>query len=117
VKTLHEHGAPLLLGSDAFVVVPGFSTLQELEYFVRAGLTPYEALRTGTINAASALHAEAELGTVDVGKRADLLLLKANPFADISNIKQRAGVMLRGRWFSDSELRERLAEVERRVAQ
>ena len=117
VKTLHEHGAPLLLGSDAFVVVPGFSTVQELEYFVRAGLTPYEALRTGTINAASALHAEAELGTVDVGKRADLLLLKANPFADISNIKQRAGVMLRGRWFSDSELRERLAEVERRVAQ
>jgi imidazolonepropionase-like amidohydrolase len=117
VKTLHEHGAGLLLGSDAWVVVPGFSALQELEFFVRAGLTPYEALRTGTVNAASALHAEAEIGTVDVGKRADLLLLEANPLSDIGNIKQRAGVMLRGRWLPETELRERLAEIERRAAQ
>jgi imidazolonepropionase-like amidohydrolase len=117
VKTLHEHGAGLLLGSDAWNVVPGFSALQELEFFVRAGLTPFEALRTGTVNAASALHAEAEFGTVDVGKRADLLLLEANPLSDISNIKQRAGVMLRGRWLPEAELRERLAEIERRAAQ
>ena len=117
VKTLHEHGAGLLLGSDSFVVVPGFSAIRELEFFVRAGLTPYEALRTGTINAARALHAESEFGTVDVGKRADLLLLEANPLGDISNIKRRSGVMLRGRWLPETELRGRLAEIERRAAQ
>jgi imidazolonepropionase-like amidohydrolase len=105
-----------LLGSDAFSVVPGFSAVQELEFFVRAGLTPYEALRTATVNAASALHAEAEFGTVDVGKRGDLLLLNANPLDDIGNIEQRAGVMLRGRWLPEIELRERLAEIERRAA-
>jgi len=60
---------------------------------------------------------QAEFGTVDVGKRADLLLLEANPLSDIGNIKQRAGVMLRGRWLPETALRERLAEIERRVAQ
>jgi imidazolonepropionase-like amidohydrolase len=69
------------MGTDSFVVVPGFSAIQELEYFVEAGLTRYEALRTGTVNAARALHLEAELGTIDVGKRADLVLLDANHYA------------------------------------
>jgi len=113
VSELHAHGAGLLLGTDTFKanVVPGFSALSELEYFVQAGLTPFEALATGTINAAKALHQEALLGSVEVGKRADLILLDANPLDDVRNVRKRVGVMLRGRWLPESKLRSRLDAI------
>jgi cytosine/adenosine deaminase-related metal-dependent hydrolase len=116
VKMLHERGAGLLLGTDALIVVPGFSAIQELEYFVRAGLTPYEALQTGTINAARALHEQGTIGSIDVGKRADLILLEANPLANVHNIGKRAGVLLRGRWLPENELQDRLSTVARAVS-
>jgi cytosine/adenosine deaminase-related metal-dependent hydrolase len=100
----------------AFVdVVPGFSALHELEYLVRAGLTPYDALRTGTVNAALALHEIDSLGTIDTGKRADLLLLDASPLTDVRNVNRRVGVLLRGRWLPESELQLRLESVARAV--
>ena len=114
VKVLRRHGAGLLLGSDSFIVVPGFSAVQELDYLVQAGLTPYEAMRTGTVNAARALHEE--FGTVEIGKRADLVLLDANPLVDIRNVRTRVGVVLRGRWLPESELRDQLSSIQRRVA-
>ena len=78
-------GAGLLLGSDSPQVfnVPGFATHRELDALVAAGLTPYEALRTGTVAVAEFLHANT--GIVAVGREADLVLLDANPLADISN--------------------------------
>jgi hypothetical protein len=111
VRRLHERGAGLLLGTDTFVVVPGFSAIQELENFVAAGLTPYEALQTGTINAARALHQQDTVGTIDIGKRADLLLIEGNPLEQVSNVKKVAGVMLRGRWLPEAELQKRLALI------
>ncbi len=111
VKRLNERGAGLLLGTDSYLVVPGFSAIQELSYFVDAGLIPYEALQTGTINAARALHEQDEVGTIEVGKRADLLLLDGNPLMDISKMKSIAGVMLRGRWIPQSELQNRLEAI------
>jgi imidazolonepropionase-like amidohydrolase len=116
VRRLHDRGAGLLLGSDTYVVVPGFSALQELALFVEAGLSPYEALQTGTVNAARALHLEATIGAVEVGKRADLLLLNADPRVDVANISKRVGVMLRGRWLPETELQSSLAAVAQRVA-
>jgi imidazolonepropionase-like amidohydrolase len=116
VRRLHERGAGLLLGTDAYLVVPGFSAIQELENFAEAGLTPYEALQTGTINAARALHEESAIGTIDVGKQADLLLLEGNPLMDLANMKKVAGVTLRGRWLPQSELQSRLAAVAKSVA-
>jgi len=117
VRVLHEHGAGLLLGTDAlkFNVMPGFSAIHELSYFVRAGLTPYEALQTATDNPARALRQESLLGTIDVGKRADLILLEANPLEGVENVARRAGVLVRGRWLTEAELQRRLAEVARRV--
>jgi hypothetical protein len=117
VSGLHSRGAGLLLGTDVFKmnVMPGFSALHELEYLVRAGLTPYEALQAGTVNAALALHEIDTLGTIDLGKRADLLLLKANPLANVHNVSRRAGVMLRGRWLPEGELQNRLAAVARAI--
>ena len=118
VSGLYARGAGILLGSDTFKmnVVPGFSALHELDYLVRAGMTPYDALRTGTVNAALALHESDSLGTLEVGKRADLLLLNANPLNNVQNVNRRAGVLLRGRWLPESELQSRLASVARAVS-
>jgi imidazolonepropionase-like amidohydrolase len=114
IKALHAAGAGLLLGSDAPQVynVPGFSTHRELESLVAAGLTPYQALETGTRNVARYFGIERESGTVERGKRADLILLDADPLVDIRNTTKRAGVMLRGRWLPQAEIERRLAELE-----
>jgi imidazolonepropionase-like amidohydrolase len=110
VHALREGGARLLLGTDAPkpTVLPGFSLHAELQSFVQAGLTPYQALRAGTSDAAIFLHQEAEFGTVSSGLRADLLLLKANPLDNVENIDKRVGVMVAGRWFTEAELQQRL---------
>lgn len=117
IKALHAAGAGILLGSDAPQIfnVPGFSTHRELESLVAAGLTPYQALETGTRNIAKYFGTERETGTVEQGKRADLILLDADPLTDIRNTTKRAGVMVRGRWLPREEIERGLAEVEKAV--
>jgi imidazolonepropionase-like amidohydrolase len=110
VKVLHENGARLLVGTDtpnAFVI-PGFSVLEELQNFVEAGLTPYQAIKAATRDAAEFLGASNEFGAISVGKRADLILVEGNPLETVANIKRRAGVMVRGRWLSSSDLQKQL---------
>lgn len=68
------------------------------------GLTPYQAIKGGTHDAAEFFDATDELGTVPVGRRADLILLEANPLDDVANVTRRAGVMVRGKWFPQAEL-------------
>ncbi|MBT8107535.1 MAG: amidohydrolase family protein [Gammaproteobacteria bacterium] len=104
ILELHRAGAGLLLGADSPQVfnVPGFSLHRELDVLVAAGLTPYEALRTGTVAAADFLGSNT--GTVAVGHEADLVLLDANPLEDIGNSRRIHGVMLRGKWHSSSDL-------------
>ena len=110
---MHDAGVELLLGSDAPQIfnVPGFSIQDELRMLVAAGLSPYEALRTGTVNPARFFNAEDEFGTIAVGKAADMILLNSNPLADIANVADRAGVMVRGRWLPASEIQKRLAAI------
>lgn len=110
ILALHEAGAPLLLGSDAPQVfqVPGFSVHDELRLLVESGLSPYEALVTGTRNVAVFFGDEAEYGTVEEGKVADLVLLEANPLEDVTATREIRGVMVRGRWLPRAEIRERL---------
>ena len=113
IRALRDAGAGLLLGADAPQVfnVPGFATLRELESLVTAGLTPYQALAAGTRNPAIALGVPDSFGVVEVGRRADLLLLNADPLADVRNVWKRAGVVVAGRWLSAAELDARLAEI------
>jgi imidazolonepropionase-like amidohydrolase len=113
VKALHDEGAGLLLGSDApqWWNVPGFSALRELGALVAAGLTPYQALETGTRNVATFFGTQDRAGTIEVGKRADLVLLDANPLDDIGNVWKNAGVMIRGRWLSRATLDQRLQQL------
>ena len=117
IKALHAAGAGLLLGSDAPQVwnVPGFSTHRELESLVAAGLTPWQALETGTRNVAAYFGTLGETGTIEPGKRADLILLDADPLRDIRNTTKRSGVMLRGRWLPQAEIQAGLDQVAKGV--
>ena len=101
INECNKNGVGLLLGSDAPQVfdVPGFSLHHELQYMVDAGLTPYEALKTGTINVGRYVR-KSELGRIQVGAFADLLLLNGNPLTDIKQAKNIEGVMVNGRWLS-----------------
>ncbi len=112
-KALHDAGAPIALGSDApqFFNVPGFSIHHEMQMMVNAGLTPYEVLVTGTRNPAEYFGSPEEFGTVETGRRADLILLDANPLEDIANVQRRIGVMVRGEWMPENEINRRLEEV------
>lgn len=110
---LYDAGAPMALGSDApqFYNVPGFSIHHEMQMMVNAGLTPYDVLVTGTRNPAEYFGKPEEFGTVTNGRRADLILLNANPLEDINNVKSRAGVMVRGEWIPESDIQQRLEEI------
>jgi imidazolonepropionase-like amidohydrolase len=90
-RALHEGGVPILQGTDTpqLFSVPGFATHREMEHWVELGMSPYEVLRTGTWNVAEHLGELDDAGTVAVGKRADLVLLEANPLEDIRNASPR----------------------------
>jgi imidazolonepropionase-like amidohydrolase len=113
IKALQDAGAGLLLGSDAPQVwnVPGFSIHRELASYVDAGLTPYQALATGTRNVARHLGTAGPRFTIRDVDRANLLLLDGNPLENIANTSRIAGVMIRGRWIPRTEIDKRLAEL------
>jgi len=91
---------------------PGFSLHDELELFVQAGLSPMEALQTATLNPARFLGKEKDLGTVEKGKIADLVLLEASPLENIGNSRKIDAVVVKGRLFPKAELQKMLADVE-----
>jgi hypothetical protein len=113
LTALHRAGVPILLGTDAPQVfsVPGFSIHREMAMMVEAGMTPFEVLQSGTRNVATYFGTSAEAGTVEVGKRADLILLDANPLASVANAQRRAGVMVNGRWLPESEIQRGLSAL------
>jgi hypothetical protein len=115
MNALRQAGVPFLLGSDApqWWNVPGFSLERELQAMVKAGFTPWQALESGSRNVARFFNAEDEFGTVAAGRRADLVLLDANPVEDIGNWSKRAGVMVRGKWIPREEIAERLDALSR----
>ena len=118
VGEMNRAGVPILAGTDTAAgvrVYPGFSLHEELELLVRAGLTPMEALQAATRNAGKYLEL-ADTGTIEKGKRADLVLLNANPLADIKNTRKIESVVLAGRYFSRADLDKLLAGVEAAAA-
>jgi imidazolonepropionase-like amidohydrolase len=111
---LHQARVPLLLGTDSGImaVVPGFSIHDELQILVENGISPYEAIATGTVNAAEVIEAmvgDGSFGTIEVGQRADLILVNNNPLENVANIKDIRGVMAAGRWYSWEELARMIA--------
>jgi imidazolonepropionase-like amidohydrolase len=102
IKDLHNSGNRLLAGCDG--IVPGFCLHDELEWFTKAGLSALEALQTATINPARYLNRENVQGTIDAGKSGDVVLLDADPLADIRNVRQIAAVVIHGRLIQKSEI-------------
>ncbi|HUP43990.1 MAG TPA: amidohydrolase family protein [Thermoanaerobaculia bacterium] len=113
---LNDGGVKILMGTDApqQFSVPGFSLHRELQWMRRAGMTPYEIMVSGTRNIGEYFRNEDSFGTVEKGKRADLILLEGNPLDDISSVAKIAGVMVNGRWLSRAEIDKRLAKIEAR---
>ncbi len=114
VKAMQRAGVPLLAGSDTGTPYsfPGFTLHDELAVLVRAGLTPLQALRAATLEPARFLGMEDSLGTVGRGKIADLVVLDANPLADITNTKRIHSVLVRGQLITPERRAHILADVE-----
>ena len=111
----NKNGVGLLLGSDAPQVfdVPGFSVHQELKYMTDAGLTPYEALRMGTLNVGKFLN-RPDIGIIKTGAVSDIVLLKGNPLINIDETKNIEGVMLGERWLSGKWISKELKKIEKK---
>ena len=114
VAALHNAGAQLLLGTDTVKpgVLPGYSIHDELSNFVAAGMSPYDAIRAGTVDAARFLNRSPDFGVIAAGRRADLVLLDGNPLEDVKNTGRILGVMAMGRWFTEEELQKRLLALQ-----
>ncbi len=102
VGALHRAGVTIVAGTDQ--AVPGHSLHREIELYVEAGLTPMQAIQAATIVPARVMKTDRELGTIEVGKRADLIIVNGNPLEQIHDIRKVESVITRGRMFSCSEL-------------
>lgn len=109
LKMLHDRGVPIALGTDTGMpfAFPGYSVHRELELLVRAGFTPMEAIQTATRNAARMIGREEDFGTLEPGKRADLLILDGNPLEDIRNTRSLGVVICGGRVIERDTLLEK----------
>ncbi|HJP92380.1 MAG TPA: amidohydrolase family protein [Pyrinomonadaceae bacterium] len=101
---LHRAGVPIVAGTD--VGVPGHTLHRELELYVKAGFTPLEAIQAATIVPARVMKLDSEVGTIEAGKRADLIVLDANPLDNISNTRKVRFVVTQGRLFDSAKLWE-----------
>jgi hypothetical protein len=116
LQGLHAGDVLLLLGTDSGTggmgIIPGYSIHDELRILVENGFSPYEALKTGTVNAAIVIErmtGKGNLGSIAVGNRADLILVAGNPLEDLETLRTPLGVMAAGKWFS-AEMLNKLIE-------
>jgi imidazolonepropionase-like amidohydrolase len=116
LRALHEGGVKILMGTDApqQFSIPGFSLHRELVKMREAGMSPYEILKSGTVNVGEYFANEDDFGTIEPGKRADLVLLDANPLEKVENLSKIRGVMVNGHWLDRAEIDEKLADIAKR---
>jgi imidazolonepropionase-like amidohydrolase len=117
VKAIADSGGKIMAGSDTpeWFFGYGWTLHRELESLVAAGLTPYQALAAATRNPAEFLRASKEWGTIESGKRADLVLVTGNPLEDIRNTARIEGVALGGRWLGAAERERMIGEAMKRL--
>lgn len=102
VATLFKAGVPIVAGSDTNLV--GYGLDRELELYVQAGMTPLQAIQSATIVPARAMHHDADSGTIEVGKRADLVLVSGDPLTNISALRNAVSVVTDGRLYDSKRL-------------
>lgn len=117
VKAFSDAGVPVLAGSDSLVpgVAPGFGLIDELEALNEAGLTPYQALVSATRTPCEWLGHLPDCGTVEAGKRADLVLLDADPTQAIENVRRISAVIVKGTVYTSGDLDQRMTELRTRL--
>lgn len=120
VRLMHRAGVQILAGTDSSplwdYVIPGYSLQFELQLYVEAGMTPFEALKTATVNPAVYLHREQDFGNVAPGKIADLVLLDANPFLNIKNTQKIYAVIVNGKFLKRNDLKTLIEQAEMQIA-
>jgi imidazolonepropionase-like amidohydrolase len=122
LRELARNGNRILMGTDSpqMMNVPGFALQHEIRAMRDAGLTPMQILESGTRNVsqyvARWLKGDSRFGTIAAGQRADLVLLDADPLANVDNLQRRSGVMVRGRWVPAEEIRRGLEQIAARYA-
>ncbi|HVE57348.1 MAG TPA: amidohydrolase family protein [Pyrinomonadaceae bacterium] len=118
IKAIYDAGGRIMAGSDSpeFLFLYGFSEHRELRALADAGLSNYAALEAATKNPSMFFGTLDKVGTIEKGKKADLILLDANPLENIANTERRAGVMLKGKYFAQAELNRWLDEIAPRIA-
>ena len=118
IRAIHDAGGKLMTGSDTpeFLWLYGFGLHHELKALKDAGISNYAVLAAGTRNPHEFFGTLDKVGTIQKGKRADLILLNANPLDNIEATKNRAGVMLKGKWYSQEELNRWLDEIAPKIA-
>jgi imidazolonepropionase-like amidohydrolase len=119
VKAMHSVGVLFMAGSDGPdpYVIPGFSLHDELEWLVKSGFTPAQALQSATTMPAQFLNKMDKHGFVESGRLADLVLLDENPISDIRNSRKIFGVVANGKYYSRRDLDTMLQQVEHLAAQ
>lgn len=113
IKAIYDAGGKIMTGSDTpeFLWLYGFTMHRELKALSDAGLSNYAALEAATKNPSMFFGTLEKVGTIEKGRRADLILLNANPLENISNTENRAGVMLKGKYFTQTEMNKWLDEI------
>ncbi len=114
VRKLQDAGVPLIAGTDAMgypLMISGIAMQRELELLLESGLTPFEVLRTATAAPATLLGREDEFGTIEVGKRADLVLVQTNPLEGLATLRDPRGICVRGHWLFRDQLDLMLARL------
>ncbi len=114
VGELYKGGVRIVAGTDCGVmpyVLPGFSIHEEMELLTTCGLSNYEALKAATIDAAKCLDQDDRIGSIAVGKKADIVLIDGDPLQDIKNTRKISGVMYNGKWLSEQRIKELLDSI------
>ncbi|PYQ94538.1 MAG: amidohydrolase [Acidobacteria bacterium] len=114
LKALNDAGARILVGTDSpqLFNVPGFSIVREMQMMVAAGMTPYQVIRAGTEQTGE--YFNRPCGTITAGACADLILLDANPLQDLRSFARKRGVMVRGRWIPEGDIKRQLEQIRSR---
>ena len=116
VRKMHQAGIPIICGTDAGigVTLPGFSIHQELAFYQEAGMTNFEVLKTATINAAQTHQKMNHLGTVAIGKTANLILVRENPLEQLRVLKKPEMVIVKGAVYKQQELQKFIERAKNR---
>lgn len=117
IRQLKKEGAGILLGTDKSVpyVVAGFSEHKEMQLLSQAGLSNFDVLKSATIDAAKCLDKEKEIGTIEPGKKADLIITKSNPLKDLQTISNHAGVIKSGIYYSREKCDDILDKIKKKM--